>query len=138
MVFLWSIGFIQSDLHLTPFAVCSLFSKLSCLCRKRTSRCMSATVRTSLVPSPYGDSTLTVPSFRSPVNLYALSPLVLNEELLNTSLLGIKHSLFCFLFPVHYQECQRKLEHKLGLDSYLLKPVQRLTKYQLLLKVRVS
>ncbi|KFQ23873.1 Proto-oncogene DBL, partial [Merops nubicus] len=27
-----------------------------------------------------------------------------------------------------------KLEHKLGLDSYLLKPVQRLTKYQLLLK----
>lgn len=33
------------------------------------------------------------------------------------------------------QECQRKLDHKLGLDSYLLKPVQRLTKYQLLLKV---
>lgn len=33
------------------------------------------------------------------------------------------------------QECQKKLEHKLGLDSYLLKPVQRLTKYQLLLKV---
>ncbi|NWU59350.1 MCF2 protein, partial [Dromas ardeola] len=33
-----------------------------------------------------------------------------------------------------FQECQRKLEHKLGLDSYLLKPVQRLTKYQLLLK----
>lgn len=33
------------------------------------------------------------------------------------------------------KECQKKLEHKLGLDSYLLKPVQRLTKYQLLLKV---
>ncbi|XP_058505225.1 proto-oncogene DBL isoform X4 [Solea solea] len=33
-----------------------------------------------------------------------------------------------------FQECQKKLEHKLGLDSYLLKPVQRLTKYQLLLK----
>nr|XP_055064411.1 proto-oncogene DBL isoform X1 [Misgurnus anguillicaudatus] len=32
------------------------------------------------------------------------------------------------------QECKRKLDHKLGLDSYLLKPVQRLTKYQLLLK----
>ncbi|PWA32253.1 hypothetical protein CCH79_00013178 [Gambusia affinis] len=31
-------------------------------------------------------------------------------------------------------ECQKKLEHKLGLDSYLLKPVQRITKYQLLLK----
>uniref|UniRef100_A0A8C1LXW2 MCF.2 cell line derived transforming sequence a n=1 Tax=Cyprinus carpio TaxID=7962 RepID=A0A8C1LXW2_CYPCA len=33
-----------------------------------------------------------------------------------------------------FQECQKKLEHKLALDSYLLKPVQRLTKYQLLLK----
>ncbi|XP_026874958.2 proto-oncogene DBL isoform X2 [Electrophorus electricus] len=33
-----------------------------------------------------------------------------------------------------FQECQRRLEHKLALDSYLLKPVQRLTKYQLLLK----
>jgi len=33
-----------------------------------------------------------------------------------------------------HQECQKKLEHKLGLDSYLLKPVQRITKYQLLLK----
>uniref|UniRef100_A0A8C9KQE1 MCF.2 cell line derived transforming sequence like n=1 Tax=Panthera tigris altaica TaxID=74533 RepID=A0A8C9KQE1_PANTA len=29
---------------------------------------------------------------------------------------------------------QRKLDHKLSLDSYLLKPVQRITKYQLLLK----
>ncbi|KAJ8397932.1 hypothetical protein AAFF_G00432790 [Aldrovandia affinis] len=33
-----------------------------------------------------------------------------------------------------FQECQKRLEHKLGLDSYLLKPVQRITKYQLLLK----
>ncbi|XP_035864855.1 proto-oncogene DBL isoform X3 [Sander lucioperca] len=33
-----------------------------------------------------------------------------------------------------FQECQNKLDHKLGLNSYLLKPVQRLTKYQLLLK----
>ncbi|XP_064413685.1 guanine nucleotide exchange factor DBS [Latimeria chalumnae] len=33
-----------------------------------------------------------------------------------------------------FQECQKKLEHKLRLDSYLLKPVQRITKYQLLLK----
>uniref|UniRef100_A0A3B4GF59 Proto-oncogene DBL-like n=1 Tax=Pundamilia nyererei TaxID=303518 RepID=A0A3B4GF59_9CICH len=32
-------------------------------------------------------------------------------------------------------QCQKKLDHKLGLDSYLLKPVQRLTKYQLLLKL---
>ncbi|XP_043913468.1 proto-oncogene DBL [Protopterus annectens] len=35
---------------------------------------------------------------------------------------------------IFFQECQKKLEHKLALDSYLLKPVQRLTKYQLLLK----
>ncbi|XP_060740959.1 proto-oncogene DBL [Tachysurus vachellii] len=33
-----------------------------------------------------------------------------------------------------FRECQKKLEHKLALDSYLLKPIQRLTKYQLLLK----
>lgn len=36
------------------------------------------------------------------------------------------------------QECQKKLDHKLSLDSYLLKPVQRITKYQLLLKVSAS
>lgn len=36
------------------------------------------------------------------------------------------------------QECQRKLEHKLSLDSYLLKPIQRLAKYQLILKVAVT
>ena len=30
--------------------------------------------------------------------------------------------------------CQRQLGHQLPLSSYLLKPVQRLTKYQLLLK----
>ncbi|XP_058846199.1 guanine nucleotide exchange factor DBS-like isoform X5 [Acipenser ruthenus] len=33
-----------------------------------------------------------------------------------------------------FQECQRKLDHKLSLDAYLLKPVQRITKYQLMLK----
>ncbi|XP_005404621.1 PREDICTED: proto-oncogene DBL isoform X9 [Chinchilla lanigera] len=33
-----------------------------------------------------------------------------------------------------FKERQRKLNHRLGLDSYLLKPVQRITKYQLLLK----
>ncbi|RXM32942.1 Protein ECT2 [Acipenser ruthenus] len=32
------------------------------------------------------------------------------------------------------EECQRKLDHKLSLDAYLLKPVQRITKYQLMLK----
>ncbi|KAK7154179.1 hypothetical protein R3I94_007520 [Phoxinus phoxinus] len=37
-----------------------------------------------------------------------------------------------------FQECQKKLEHKLGLDSYLLKPVQRITKYQLMLKEMIK
>ncbi|XP_017837139.1 guanine nucleotide exchange factor DBS isoform X3 [Drosophila busckii] len=32
------------------------------------------------------------------------------------------------------QECQKRLGHKLPLAAYLLKPVQRITKYQLLLK----
>ena len=34
------------------------------------------------------------------------------------------------------QNFQRQLGHQLPLTSYLLKPVQRLTKYQLLIKVR--
>uniref|UniRef100_A0A286XN42 MCF.2 cell line derived transforming sequence n=1 Tax=Cavia porcellus TaxID=10141 RepID=A0A286XN42_CAVPO len=55
----------------------------------------------------------------------------------------------CFLerkndFHIYAKYCQnklhrccsmyQKLNHRLGLDSYLLKPVQRITKYQLLLK----
>ena len=31
------------------------------------------------------------------------------------------------------QECQMRLGHRLPLNAYLLKPVQRITKYQLLL-----
>ena len=34
------------------------------------------------------------------------------------------------------RQCQTNLGHKLPLSAYLLKPVQRITKYQLLLKVR--
>ena len=34
-----------------------------------------------------------------------------------------------------FKGIQMKLAHQLSLDSYLLKPVQRITKYQLLLKV---
>uniref|UniRef100_A0A674EKX1 Guanine nucleotide exchange factor DBS-like n=1 Tax=Salmo trutta TaxID=8032 RepID=A0A674EKX1_SALTR len=37
-----------------------------------------------------------------------------------------------------FQECQKKLDHKLSLDAYLLKPVQRITKYQLMLKASLS
>ena len=33
-----------------------------------------------------------------------------------------------------FQECQEKLGHLLPLSAYLLKPVQRITKYQLLLR----
>nr|XP_041631624.1 guanine nucleotide exchange factor DBS isoform X5 [Drosophila kikkawai] len=33
-----------------------------------------------------------------------------------------------------FQDCQKRLGHKLPLAAYLLKPVQRITKYQLLLK----
>lgn len=50
--------------------------------------------------------------------------------------MSLSLSLSCSLaLALSRQECQKKLEHKLGLDSYLLKPVQRLAKYQLLLKV---
>ena len=34
--------------------------------------------------------------------------------------------------------CQEKLGHRLPLSSYLLKPVQRITKYHLILGVRIS
>ncbi|KAK7889428.1 hypothetical protein WMY93_024988 [Mugilogobius chulae] len=37
-----------------------------------------------------------------------------------------------------FQECQKKLDHKLSLDAYLLKPVQRITKYQLMLKEMIK
>lgn len=40
---------------------------------------------------------------------------------------GIEHPFFL--------ECQSKLKHQLPLNSYLIKPVQRITKYGLLLKV---
>lgn len=43
--------------------------------------------------------------------------------------------LVCLFFM---QECQKRLDHKLSLDAYLLKPVQRITKYQLMLKVSFS
>lgn len=48
----------------------------------------------------------------------------------------VSQETIVFLIPCcPLQECQRKLDHKLSLDAYLLKPVQRITKYQLLLKV---
>ena len=39
---------------------------------------------------------------------------------------------FCLLL---LQSCQERLGHRLQLSDYLIKPVQRITKYQLLLKV---
>ncbi|XP_076098704.1 guanine nucleotide exchange factor DBS-like isoform X2 [Mytilus galloprovincialis] len=47
-----------------------------------------------------------------------------SEELRNT--IGDQNPFF--------MECQKRLGHKLPLGAYLLKPVQRITKYQLLLK----
>jgi len=41
-------------------------------------------------------------------------------------------------YIIAFQECQKRLQHKLPLRAYLLKPVQRITKYKLLLKVRAA
>uniref|UniRef100_A0A671UT09 MCF.2 cell line derived transforming sequence a n=1 Tax=Sparus aurata TaxID=8175 RepID=A0A671UT09_SPAAU len=57
---------------------------------------------------------------------------LINFSVFLWSLTNIASIVVLFVFLV--KECQKKLEHKLGLDSYLLKPIQRLTKYQLLLK----
>lgn len=37
-----------------------------------------------------------------------------------------------------FQDCQRKLGHQLPLHAYLLKPIQRITKYQLILKEMIK
>ena len=37
-----------------------------------------------------------------------------------------------------FQECQKKLGHQLPLHAYLLKPIQRITKYQLILKQMIK
>ena len=96
-----------------------------CVFRKRSSRCTSVTAKTSLALSYCGDRSLIRRSFR-----YSLTVSLTGS----TVMLMIGHrSTLSVSLPL--QECQKKLEHKLGLDSYLLKPVQRLTKYQLLLKV---
>ena len=41
----------------------------------------------------------------------------------------------CTESSAFFKGIQLNLAHQLSLDSYLLKPVQRITKYQLLLKV---
>ena len=43
----------------------------------------------------------------------------------------------CTESQAFFKRIQLNLAHQLSLDSYLLKPVQRITKYQLLLKVSV-
>ena len=44
----------------------------------------------------------------------------------------------CTECQAFFKGIQRNLGHPLDLNAYLLKPVQRITKYQLLLKVRLS
>lgn len=89
---------------------------------------MNATVRISRAPRRCGDNSQTAPSFRSSLSINNFG--VDARLVLDTDKRYILSGLFSYV-----KECQKKLEHKLGLDSYLLKPVQRLTKYQLLLKV---
>ena len=52
------------------------------------------------------------------------------------------HMYVCFVHPFQIspppQGIQMKLGHALHLNSYLLKPIQRITKYQLLLKVSIQ
>ena len=43
----------------------------------------------------------------------------------------------CAESQAFFKGLQLNLAHQLPLDSYLIKPVQRITKYQLLLKVSV-
>lgn len=112
--------------------VCNVFPcffkqiSISCLPRKRVSKCMNATVRISPALRRCGDNSQTVLSFRSVWPFFHFTVTVKNLWFI------------VVLFALFVKECQKKLEHKLGLDSYLLKPVQRLTKYQLLLKVRLT
>ena len=41
-------------------------------------------------------------------------------------------------FHILLQVCQQKLQHTLPLDTCLIKPIQRILKYQLLLKVSLG
>lgn len=45
---------------------------------------------------------------------------------------------YCYLVILAHQKCQQKLGHMLPLAAYLLKPVQRVLKYYLLLEVKVT
>lgn len=62
----------------------------------------------------------------------------LDFEIKKTTLIIFYENNIYFLWFYLYQECQKRLDHKLSLDAYLLKPVQRITKYQLMLKVTLT
>uniref|UniRef100_A0A087XEG7 MCF.2 cell line derived transforming sequence-like 2 n=1 Tax=Poecilia formosa TaxID=48698 RepID=A0A087XEG7_POEFO len=89
--------------------------------------------------------------FHNKTFLMELENCAVNPELIGTCFLKRKEELqvyekYCQNKPrsevvwrqcgdsLFFQECQKKLDHKLSLDAYLLKPVQRITKYQLMLK----
>uniref|UniRef100_A0A8C4W4Z8 MCF.2 cell line derived transforming sequence-like 2 n=1 Tax=Gopherus evgoodei TaxID=1825980 RepID=A0A8C4W4Z8_9SAUR len=77
--------------------------------------------------------------FHNRIFLKELENCIENPELLGRCFLKrVSKQWYDFLLFCLFQECQRKLDHKLSLDAYLLKPVQRITKYQLLLKVNKS
>lgn len=135
----WSCVAFFIFIHL--YVVVSTFFEqisLPCVHRKRVSKCTSVTVRISHDLRRCGDSSQTVPSFRSVLAVISVSlcSFVWLISVFRWSLTNIASIVVLFVFLV--KECQKKLEHKLGLDSYLLKPIQRLTKYQLLLKVRLT
>lgn len=122
---------------------------------------MRSTARTSRALKPSGDSVQIVSSFRSHS---VASRSLTHISLYTSSHLGFRsfNSLFSFPYDIlpldlphrplfflwmcvydrvqkvdkllSLQECQKRLDHKLSLDAYLLKPVQRITKYQLMLK----
>ena len=61
--------------------------------------------------------------------------LLLCDTLKWSKLVGSLHLTYMVMIVIHIQELRKELGHKLQLPDLLIKPVQRIMKYQLLLKV---